>query len=292
MRIWICPECGRECSLLESECPACSGRGERSPDIDPGQWSSIEQAYAILCEELLGAAPAEPDPEAGAAAKMRLAWNPAPPPEQHLLPGVLQPGDFPRERPKLPAWSAEPRRPEPRPRFTPPRPGAVRAREEPSSHWFVTFAVIALIVLAVASIAHRLANSEQASASSPVPDTFKALPVNRLQAPSHPREHPFARYVEVTGLRVVSDPDGKSEVEYLVVNHSGARLLDLGLRLDVRSAAGADGSEPLFRVSARIPTLGPHEAKELHTPLDRRITSQELPDWQNLRTSASVMSGE
>ena len=98
----------------------------------------------------------------------------------------------------------------------------------------------------------------------------------------------LAQFVEVTGLRVVVDLNHRSQVQYLVVNHSAIPLTGLGLQVAVRSALAASNSEPLFTVSARVPSLGPHQSKEIRTDLDTQLRASAIPDWENLRTDVQV----
>jgi len=101
-------------------------------------------------------------------------------------------------------------------------------------------------------------------------------------------QHPFARFVEVTGLRVVADLSHRSQVQYIVVNHSSEQLSGMLVRIAVRSSADPAGAKPLFTVSAVIPSLGPHQSKEIRTDLDSQLRSSAIPDWEYLRTDVQV----
>ena len=101
-------------------------------------------------------------------------------------------------------------------------------------------------------------------------------------------QHPFARFVEVTGLRVVADLSHRSQVQYIVVNHSSEQLSGMLIRIAVRSSADPAGAKPLFTVSAVIPSLGPHQSKEIRTDLDSQLRSSAIPDWEYLRTDVQV----
>jgi hypothetical protein len=100
--------------------------------------------------------------------------------------------------------------------------------------------------------------------------------------------HPFARFVEVTGLRVSADLNRKSQLQYLVVNHSSARLSDVVLKIAVRSTADSPGSPPLFSLSVVVPSLAPYQSKEIKTDLDAALRSTAIPDWENLRADVQV----
>ena len=101
-------------------------------------------------------------------------------------------------------------------------------------------------------------------------------------------QHPFARFVEVTGLRVVADLNHRSQVQYIVVNHSSEQLSGMLIRIAVRSSADPAGSAPLFTVSAVVPSLGPHQSKEIRTDLDSQLRASAIPDWEYLHTDVQV----
>jgi hypothetical protein len=109
-------------------------------------------------------------------------------------------------------------------------------------------------------------------------------------APTAPvfEQHPFARFVEVTGLRVVADLNHRSQVQYIVVNHSATQLSAMSIRIAVRSSADPTGSAPLFTVSTVIPSLGPHQSKEIRTDLDSQLRTSSIPDWEYLRTDVHI----
>ncbi|HEY6392035.1 MAG TPA: hypothetical protein VIX89_12200 [Bryobacteraceae bacterium] len=100
--------------------------------------------------------------------------------------------------------------------------------------------------------------------------------------------HPFARFVEVTGLRVIADLNRKSQMQYLVVNHSSTRLSDVALKIAVRSTADSSGAAPLFTLSVVVPSLAPYQSKEIRTELDAGLRPTSLPDWDNLRADVQV----
>lgn len=119
--------------------------------------------------------------------------------------------------------------------------------------------------------------------SAAVPQPAPAASPSAVDPP-----YPFASFIEVTGLRVVVDLNHRSQVQYLVVNHSAISLTGLGLRVAVRSGLAAAGSEPLFTVSARVPSLGPHQSKEIRTDLDSQLRETAIPDWDNLKAEVQV----
>ncbi len=162
--------------------------------------------------------------------------------------------------------------------------------------WVIPAVVALVIALAIASTLQKFLSAPDkfggkglttvAAASPPKPT---ARPKPALSENEVDSEYPFARFVEVTGLRVVQLND-RSQVQYLVVNHSSAQLTNIGLHIAVRSVASPDVSLPIFTLAARVPSLGPHESKEIRTDLDSGLRSSQIPDWENLRTKVKIIS--
>ncbi len=100
--------------------------------------------------------------------------------------------------------------------------------------------------------------------------------------------HSLAQFVEVTGFRIVVDFNKKSEIHYLVVNHSAADLSDMTLYVTLRNANAKPGQPPVARFSFRAPGLGPFESKEMSSAIEKLTRSVSLPDWQDLRAEVQI----
>jgi hypothetical protein len=97
--------------------------------------------------------------------------------------------------------------------------------------------------------------------------------------------HPLAKYIEVTGLRIVESGRGQVKIAFVAVNHSPADLPELNAQLTL---SGAD--KPLFDFPVRIPSMGPYESKDISTPVKTRLKAYELPDWQKVKSSLRIVS--
>jgi len=118
-------------------------------------------------------------------------------------------------------------------------------------------------------------------------------PAPEIQTPATPPPaaegaHSLAQFVEVTGFRIVVDFNKKSEIHYLVVNHSSADLSDMTLYVTLRNANAKPGQPPVARFSFRAPGLGPFESKEMSSPIEKLTKSVSLPDWQDLRSEVQI----
>jgi hypothetical protein len=128
-------------------------------------------------------------------------------------------------------------------------------------------------------------DSTAASASTTVmPQVAKAEPAPHAAVVA---EHPAARSVEVAGVRVVTGPNKKLQLQYIVINHSPNELTGLNIRIAVRSVDGL-ADAPLFSVSSVVAALGPNQSKEIRTDLNSSFQASAIPDWQSLRTEVLI----
>lgn len=148
--------------------------------------------------------------------------------------------------------------------------------------WLVSVLVMfALLGAGVLAALYLLpASHSTADAKTPAPDPETPAVVE----PSHP----LAEYVEVTGFRFIMDLNKKSEVHYLVVNHSPAELTDMTVYVTVKAANAKPGQPPLCRFSFRSPGLGPFESKEMISSIEKLSRPVALPDWHDLRAEVEL----
>jgi len=129
---------------------------------------------------------------------------------------------------------------------------------------------------------------------------FYFVPLGRSSAearpaPQEPRtavveasSHPLAQYIEVTGFRFIVDLNKKSEIHYLVVNHSATELTDMTVYVTLRAADAKAGQPPVCRFSFRAPALAPFESQEMTSPIERVTHPVALPEWQDLRPEVQI----
>jgi len=148
--------------------------------------------------------------------------------------------------------------------------------------WLVSFLVmLALLLLGTvlfnsSPVQHSKADAKSVPVETPAPVV--------VQSASHPLSH----YIEVTGFRIVVDLNKKSEIHYLVVNHSSAALSDLTVYVTLRSTGAKPGQPPVSRFSFRTPDLAPFESKEMTSPIEKVTRPVAVPDWAELRADVQV----
>ena len=94
----------------------------------------------------------------------------------------------------------------------------------------------------------------------------------------------------LTGVRLILDSSKKSEIRYIVVNHSAADLGDLTLHVVLRAASAGNGQPPVSRFSFKLDKLGPWEAREMASSIETSAKSVNIPDWTNLKAEFQITS--
>jgi hypothetical protein len=97
--------------------------------------------------------------------------------------------------------------------------------------------------------------------------------------------HPLAKYLEITGVRVVESAKGQAKIGYVVVNHSPADLPELQAHITLNAAG-----KQMFDFAATIPSIGPYESKDLTTSIKTQLQPYELPDWQVVKPVVRITS--
>jgi hypothetical protein len=104
------------------------------------------------------------------------------------------------------------------------------------------------------------------------------------------KRHPLSKHIEVAGIRITEDAAQKAQVEFLVVNHSGADIADLGGMLTLKPRGAKPEHAPLASFEFKVPSIGPYESKELKTTVRSNMRAYELPDWQFLQADLEITS--
>jgi len=115
----------------------------------------------------------------------------------------------------------------------------------------------------------------------------QAQPAPVAPAPAK-SSNPVAKYVELVGFRVSEKSPGHLQVQFGVVNHSEADLGDLKMDVNLRTTAAKPGDPPLVTFSAKVPSLGPSELKQVTADVPTALRVYELPDWQFLKADFQI----
>jgi hypothetical protein len=147
--------------------------------------------------------------------------------------------------------------------------------------WVVSLGVMLLLLAAGLGIVFYLMPRTVADAK-PGPTPAEAATATASTGPASP----LAKFIEVTGFRIVVDGNKKSEVEYLVINHSAADISDANIFITLRNVK--PGQPPVCRFSFKVPSLAPFESKEMSSPIEKTTRAVTLPDWQDLRADVQI----
>jgi hypothetical protein len=148
--------------------------------------------------------------------------------------------------------------------------------------WAVVLIVATLLIGAGwAGITLLLPASKQASNS--VQETKMTKPGEATK-----EAHPFAKHLEITGLRVIETPKQKLQMHMIVVNHSAADLPDITLEVRLRSTKADPGAEPISTFKVKVPAIGGYESKDVKAEAATKLRAYEFPDWQFLKAEFDV----
>ncbi len=169
-----------------------------------------------------------------------------------------------------------------------PRDSGLRRNRRRGSGWPISLLVATVVILGAGSLFQYVTqNPDTKAASVDVPvQGVKAAPAPAPQV-RVVEEHPAARSVEVAGVRIITGPNKRPQLQYIVINHSAAELTGLNIRIAVRSV-DSPSDAPLFTVSSPVASLGPNQSKEVRTELDSSVAPSAIPDWHSLRTDVLV----
>jgi hypothetical protein len=148
-----------------------------------------------------------------------------------------------------------------------------------------TWLLMLLVALGVGGlIAGLVYFKSRASQPSAAERQVEAAPAAaEADASASPAAARYAKILEITGFRL-NEERQKPQVRMLVVNHSGAQIGSLMLKVTLSST---DGKE-LGTASADVAGIDPLGSLEVTAPLKTSLRAYELPDWQFVRAQFSV----
>lgn len=148
----------------------------------------------------------------------------------------------------------------------------------------------ALLTLAVIGgglfLLYRYISSDQSGANV-------AKKAARLETPqAQASSHPFAKYLEVTGVRLLEGKDKKLMTRFVVVNHAPADLTGFRLKVTLEAANAEPGEAVIAVVEASPGSVPAYGVKDMEAPLVTPLRVYELPDWQFVRARIEIMDAK
>lgn len=171
-------------------------------------------------------------------------------------------------------------------RVAPPPAAEAPARERGIHPWVMMLLAAAGIVALLAVLYLYVLPKRQAPSTTQQPAASTEQQAQTAAPAAAPKTvHPYAKFLEVTGLRVNEDNKQRAQLQFIVVNHSAAELPEMRLEITVQSAG-----KSLFDFPYTLPSLGPYETKEGTATLKTDLKPYEMPDWQFLKASFDITS--
>ena len=124
------------------------------------------------------------------------------------------------------------------------------------------------------------------SSGNAQPAVVEAAPSNPVPPP--PNASPLAKAIEVTGFRIRMEPGKKSEIQYLVINHTANALSGVTVYVTLYGAHAPAGQAPLGRFQFVLPELAAYQSKEMSAAIARVTRPVSLPEWQDLRADLEI----
>jgi hypothetical protein len=264
MFTWICPQCGREVPPSYSECPNCAENRQRAAQGLPP----------------VGSEPVAPR---------------QPPPPPYTPQGYPPAGPYQQQAP-YPPQQQQPPQPQPQPQYAPPaQPQWQTAPVPPQPSytlgeaprraalptWLVTILVAGIAIGVIFGIV-KLLGSKGSSGSA------ATTTAQQQSAAASDSSNPYAKVLEITGVRIVEDAKKHANAQFLVVNHSPADLPDLELEVALTTTTAKAGDEPLAVMTVKTGPIPANGSKDVSAALNTKLRAYELPDWQFLRASFTM----
>lgn len=323
MFTWICPQCGREVPPAYTECPDCAAKASAAGAPAPPPQQPVYQAPPTQAGMPAPQQPYPPYPPQPQYQQPPQYPPPAYPPQPqqpayqqptYQQPAYQQPGYPQPQYPQPPYQQPVYQQPQYQPQYqppppplpvpVPPPPPVVTPDNEPRIHvapaqsslfatpepppqgaggmptWVLTILCIAGFGALFAGAYWLLGGSHSAS-----PSTSVESPAAKPGAATNP----WQKFIEISGLRFVADPQHKGKVlaKFMVTNHSSGGLSGLAGNVTIW-ASTKKSDEDAQGTFSFITNLDAYESKEVTSPLTTKFKLYELPDWQNMTTDLQI----
>jgi hypothetical protein len=100
--------------------------------------------------------------------------------------------------------------------------------------------------------------------------------------------HPMAKHIEISGYRLSETKGGVVKIRMNIVNHSGADLGEVPMKVRLFAFGSKPEDPPIAEVKFKV-ALGPEESKQVEPTYETKLRIYELPDWQFLRCTFEIV---
>ena len=98
------------------------------------------------------------------------------------------------------------------------------------------------------------------------------------------KPHPYLKFVEVTGIRLLEEKQ-KLQIKLAVVNHSAAELSDMKLTVTLSAVPREGEASVIAEIPVSVPPIAAFEVKDVTASVPTKLRAYEVPDWQFLKAS-------
>ena len=291
MFTWICPQCGKEVPPAYNDCPDCS----KTAAPGGGDAAVAPPANPPAPPTVFAPPPQQPyyqqPPQAQQPYYQQQPQQPQPPQAQQAPPPGYYPPQSQQAPPPeyYPPPQAQPAQPQYPPQAQAPPQGYYSAPAAPAHGlnmpvWLMTILVALAVGGVLFGIIALVKSNRGSDGNGPAPIATVESPAAKPGA----KTNPLQKYIEVAGVRFVSDPKNQAPmVKFLLINHSPADINGLAGNVTMwgRTQKSEEDAQGSFSFSA---TIGPYESKELTAPLNTKRKIYELADWQNITTDVQI----
>jgi hypothetical protein len=163
---------------------------------------------------------------------------------------------------------------------------AVAARKGGLPGWAVTL-IVAAVLMGGGYLVYQYGLNRKSAASS-VPTAPNGSPFEAIPAAGESSGGgKLGKNIEATGFRITQDNDKRIQVQFLIVNHTGADVGDLAGTVHLKSTV--DDSE-YASVDFKTTRLGPYESIEFKAIVSTMKRVYDFPDWQLMRGVVEITS--
>lgn len=100
-------------------------------------------------------------------------------------------------------------------------------------------------------------------------------------APKSNSKHPYTNALEVAGFRITHSGKNRTTVQFLVINHSGVEMSDLGGTITLRAKGLGPDAPPAAVFKFKVSSVPPFGAKEVEVNEVAEVRNKnDMPDWQ------------
>jgi hypothetical protein len=291
---WVCPRCGKDVPPSKTECPYCPAPAQE-PVVPAPPQASTPQYQPVQPPQAQQFPPQQYSPETPPqhAPESNRGWQPPPPPPSWQPPPPPPPasqawGQPPQSHtppqqqhqppPQQPQqWQPPANQPHPHQAWAPPPNRAAQPTWLIGIGFAVAFiAVFAAIYFAIQHFGHT--NVQE-----------KAGLENPSNASQQKVSNPLQKYVEVVGIRLISE-NKKPAARFVVVNHSNTDIAGLEASVTLWASTSRSEEDSIGSFNLKLANLPANSSKELTEPLKTKLKQYELPDWQNATAEIQITS--